>query len=98
MCFGVITVTEAINESRMSDMRAQLEANRELILSQLNITRMQNEIIADTADQVVQLQLAVQKLDETIINTNKFNDLLHVAMSALNKHNKQTMKFINILN
>lgn len=98
VCFGVIAVTETMNESRMTEVRAQLEANRELVQAQLNITKMQNEIISDTTSQIAYLHHTVQNLNQTTINTNKFNELLHVATTALNKHTKQTMKLINILN
>lgn len=98
LCFGVIAATEIINENRMEEVRAQLKENRELVLAQLEISKIQNEIIADTSNQVVRLHKSVHELNETTINVNKLNDLLQVASVALNIHSKQTMKFINILN
>lgn len=98
LCFGIIAATEIINESRMNEVREQLNENRELVLAQLEITKMQNEIITDTSNQNVKLHKSIYELNQTTINTNKLNELLQTASFALSKHSKQTMKFINVLN
>lgn len=98
VCFGVIAATEIINENRMNEIKEQLNENRELVMSQLQITKMQNEIIADTSNQVTKLYESVHKLNQSTINTEKLNDLLEVTTIAVNRHTKQTNKFINILN
>lgn len=98
VCFGVIAATEIINENRMIEIKEQINENRELVMNQLQITKMQNEIIADTSNQVIKLHESIHKLNQTTFNTNKLNDLLSVATIAVTKHAKQTTKFINILN
>lgn len=95
--FGVIAITETLHASRMNELNEQIEGNRQLVMAQLNISRIQNEIMADTSKQVMKLHDSIQELNRSAIQVNAFNGLLNIAHTAISNHKTETMKFVSIL-
>lgn len=58
---------------------------------------MQNGLIVMNSENLIRLQKNSNSANKAIENQETFNDLLNIATQTLIQHNKDTLKYINIV-
>lgn len=94
---GAVYIVDMLEENRIDRLEDELEKTNERLKKMYNVDTLQNGIIVTNANNTMKLQRDLMKLNETITNRENLNQLIHIATQTLVNHNRNTLKFINII-